>query len=201
LAKTACTTADRAACRLPPGSGEITGPFSQIYYYDYNQTPAAFSTTYVPAHNSGQISQVIDGTVTIDDNDTPAGTDDRISFTVTLTSPLGGDIIRYTGDKVVDKYTSMTQALAPNAVDSATANAFGGYDYVIGSEGFPTLLTFNSPTEPRSRTLRRTAVRLDGLPGFVQRCRQRSGSLVWSHRLPASAHWKAILARGPPAPW
>jgi hypothetical protein len=133
-----------------PGSGEITGPFSQIYYYDYNQTPAAFSTTYVPAHNSGQISQVIDGTVTIDDNDTPAGTDDRISFTVTLTSPLGGDIIRYTGDKVVDKYTSMTQALAPNAVDSATANAFGGYDYVIGSEGFPTLLTFNSPTEPEA---------------------------------------------------
>ena len=133
-----------------PGSGEITGPYSQIYYYDYNQNPAAFSTTFVPTHNSGQISQVIKGTVTIDDNDTPAGTDDRISFTLTLTSPLGGDVIRHTGDKVVDRYTSMTQVLAPKVVSSAIANAFGGYDYVIGSEGFPTLLTFNSPTEPEA---------------------------------------------------
>ena len=133
-----------------PGSGEITGPFSQIHYYDYNQTPAAFSTTYVPAHDSGQISQLINGTLTIDDNDTPAGTDDLISFTLTLTSPLGGDIVRYTGDSVVDKYTSMTQVLAPRVVNSATANAFGGHDYVIGSEGFPPLLTFNSPTEPEA---------------------------------------------------
>ena len=77
-----------------PGSGEITGPFSQIYYYDYNQNPAAFSVTFVPTHNSGQISQVMNGTVTIDDNDTLAETDDRISFSLTLTSPLGGDIIR-----------------------------------------------------------------------------------------------------------
>lgn len=131
-----------------PGSGEITGPFSQIYYYDYNQNPAAFSVTFVPTHNSGQISQVMNGTVTIDDNDTLAETDDRISFSLTLTSPLGGDIIRHTGDKVVDKYTSMTHVLAPKVVSSATANSFGGYDYVIGSEGFPTRLTFNSPTEP-----------------------------------------------------
>ena len=133
-----------------PGSGEITGPYSQIHYYDYNQNPAAFSTTFVPTHNSGQIRQVINGTVTIDDNDTPAGADDRISFTLTLTSPLGGDIIRHTGDKVVDRYTSMTQVLAPKVVSSFTANAFGGYDYVIGSEGFPALLTFNSPTEPEA---------------------------------------------------
>jgi outer membrane receptor protein involved in Fe transport len=133
-----------------PGTGEITGPFSQIYYYDYNQNPAAFSVTFVPTHNSGQISQVINGSVSIDDSGTPAGTDDLISFNLTLTSPLGGDIIRHTGDKVVDKYTSMTQILAPRAVDAATSNVFGGYDYVIGSEGFPTLLTFNSPTEPES---------------------------------------------------
>jgi len=133
-----------------PGSGEITGPYSQIHYYDYNQNPAAFSTTFVPTHNSGQIRQVINGTVTIDDNDTPAGADDRISFTLTLTSPLGGDIIRHTGDKVVDRYTSMTQVLAPKVVSSFTANAFGGHDYVIGSEGFPALLTFNSPTEPEA---------------------------------------------------
>ncbi|MCB1597666.1 MAG: TonB-dependent receptor, partial [Gammaproteobacteria bacterium] len=116
----------------------------------YNQNPAAFSTSFVPTHDSGQISQVINGTLTIDDNDTPVGTDDRISFTLTLTSPLGGDIIRHTGDKVVDKYTSMTQVLAPKVVNSATVNAFGGYDYVIGSEGFPALLTFNSPTEPEA---------------------------------------------------
>ena len=131
-----------------PGTGEITGPFSQIYYYDYNQNPAAFSVTFVPTHNSGQISQVISGSVSVDDNGTPAGTDDLISFSLTLTSPLGGDVIRFTGDKVVDKYTSMTQVLAPRAVNTATTNAFGGYDYVIGSEGFPGLLTFNSPTEP-----------------------------------------------------
>jgi len=42
----------------------------------------------------------------------------------------------------------MNQVLSPTMIDSVTPNSFGGYDYVIGSEGFPTLLTFSSPTEP-----------------------------------------------------
>lgn len=154
-----------------PGSGEITGPFSQIHYYDYSQNPAAFSVTFIPTHNSGQISQVLNGTVTVDDNGTPAGTDDRISLTVTLTSPLGGDIIRHLGANVVDRYTSMTQVLAPTVVSHATANAFGGYDYVIGSEGFPALLTFNSPTEP-------DAVPCAGQPFGSMDCRASFSGIV-----------------------
>ena len=74
------------------------------------------------------------------------GADDKINFTFTLTSPGGGDIIRIAGtstSKVIDKYSSMTQVLAPHAVDSATANGAGGFDYVIGSEGWPALLTYS----------------------------------------------------------
>jgi iron complex outermembrane receptor protein len=134
---------------IAPPIGEVTGPFAQVHYYDSVATPQAFSPAFVPTHASGQISQVITGSISIDDNGTPAnGGDDLLSFSLTMRSPGSGDVIRHLGDSVVDRYTSMTQVLAPRAVDSATPNGFGGFDYVIGSEGFPVLLTFDSPTEP-----------------------------------------------------
>ena len=123
--------------------GEITGPWGQNYYYDSLATPQAFDPAFVPTPGDGKIEQVIVGTVTIDDNDTPDdGTDDLISFELTLTSSAGGNIIRWmSGAGAVDRYSSMTQVLEAAPVSSATPNSHGGFDYVIGSQGFPTLLT------------------------------------------------------------
>ncbi len=130
---------------------EVTGPYNQMAYYDSDDTPAAFQTTpnglaralYAPAVGDGKIAQVITGSVTIDDGGDGFGPGDLISFTLTLNSPGTGSIIRHYSTTVVDKYDSMTQTLAAVAASSATPNDAGGYDYVIGSEGFPTLLTFS----------------------------------------------------------
>ena len=132
---------------------EDTGPYNQIAYYDSLATPAAFQTTdvglsrvlYAPAVGDGKIAQRITGSVSIDDNGNGFGADDLISFSLTLTSPGSGAIVRSYGSSVVDKYDSMTQTLAPIAANSAIANGAGGFDYIIASDGFPTLLTFAGP--------------------------------------------------------
>lgn len=133
--------------------GEVTGPYNHIAYYDSLATPASFVATtnpdtsrslYAPTVGDGKIEQVINGSFTIDDNGSLlTGTDDKISFTMTLTSPGAGAIVRSYGSSVIDKYNSMTQTLAPYTVNFATANAFGGFDYIIGSEGFPSPLTYS----------------------------------------------------------
>ena len=131
--------------------GEVTGPFNHIAYYDSVTTPAAFVTTpsglgrtlYAQVNGDGKIAQKINGSITIDDAGNGFGADDLLSFTITLTSPGTGAIIRHYSTSVVDKYDSMTQTLAPRTADSVAANGFGGLDYVIGTEGFPTLLTYS----------------------------------------------------------
>lgn len=131
--------------------GEITGPYNQIAYYDSLATPAAFQQTasglgvnlYAPVVGDGKISQVINGSVSVNDNGDGFGANDLISFTMTLTSPGGGSIVRSYGSSVVDKYDSMTQTLAPVVANFVTANGSGGFDYLIGSEGFPSLLTYS----------------------------------------------------------
>ncbi len=123
--------------------GEVTGPYQQVVYYDATATPGAFSVAWVRNTGDAKIQQAITGSVSVDDNGTPLlGSDDSLSFTLTLRSPGTGDVIRHLGTSVVDRYTTMTQVLAPTPVSSATANGAGGFDYVIGSQGFPELRTF-----------------------------------------------------------
>ena len=133
-----------------PIGTDVIGPNYHISYYDSDATPAAFQTTidglarrlYVTTVGDGKISQKITGSITIDDGGNGFGAGDLLSFTLTLTSPGTGDIIRHYSTSVVDKYHSMTQTLAPFAASSATPNGSGGFDYVIGFEGFPSVRTF-----------------------------------------------------------
>ena len=147
----------------PPGSGimpanpfgESTGPFSQAQFYDYGTTPLSYddvaTNSFTPVSGDAKINQVINGSITIDDQGNADETDDEISFTLTMTSPDGGDIVRNLGSQVADKYTSMTQVLLPTVADfPPAANALGGFDYVIGSEGFPLLLTFTDTSANES---------------------------------------------------
>ncbi len=144
--------------------GEVTGSYLQITYYDSVATPASFQSTdvglarvlYAPTVGDGKIFQKITGSVTIDDGDDGFGAGDLIGFTLTLTSPGTGAIVRNylsSTNSVVDKYDSMTQVLAPTAATSATPNADGGFDYVIGSEGFPTLRTYSQAGPCLGKTL------------------------------------------------
>jgi len=134
-------------------TGESTGPLNAIEYYDYGTTPDAFDDpgNFLPSPADGKIRQVISGTITVDDNGDGFGANDLISFDLTLTSPNGGQIVRHLATGLADKYTSMNQVLTSYAVDSATANAFGGFDYVIGApEGFPNLLVFTDASANES---------------------------------------------------
>lgn len=177
---------------ISPGlypTGESTGPFSQEAYYDSNATPAAFSVNYVQTKGDGKIRQVVTGTVSIDNNDTASATDDLISLTLTLRSPGTGDVIRQLGQtssSAEDRYTTMTQVLAPYRVNFATPNASGGYDYVIGSAGFPTRLTFSDPytIDPGE-----TGGGNDGVPG-ASLC---NGQLFGEMECSASFHSPFIL--------
>ncbi len=128
------------------GFGEVTGPYNHIAYYDSVATPQSFQTTivgnarnvYAATDGDGKMSQKITGTVTVDDGGNGFGAGDLLSFSLTLTSSGTGSIVRvYSGNAVVDKYDSMTQVLAPRVVDFATPNGSGGFDYIIGSAGFP----------------------------------------------------------------
>lgn len=133
------------AFSIPP-TGEQIGPLSYGFYYSSITRPQAFDFTYADAPGDGKISPRMTGTFTINDNGTPAdGSDDLISFTLAITDPLGGDIIRFLGGQIVDRYQSLTQVLPPWPVNSATPNELGGFDYVIASAGFPPLLTFSDP--------------------------------------------------------
>ncbi len=133
-------------------TGEITGPYSQMQYYSTVTKPETYATTYLASNGDGKINPLLSGSVTIDDGGNGFGAGDLISFSLTMTDPLGGKVIRNTGGSTnttltanyAERWTSMTQVLAPLAASSATANGSGGFDYVIGSEGFPALLTFGT---------------------------------------------------------
>ncbi len=139
----------------PPGSGnypadpfgESIGPLSSISYYDYSITPNAFDdvANFTSAPGDAKIRRVINGSITVDDQGNGFGADDLVSFTFTLTSPDGGDIVRLGPTGWADRFASMTQVMAARTADTVTPNAFGGLDYIIGTAGFPLLLTFTDP--------------------------------------------------------
>ena len=112
--------------------GEITGPYSQMQYYSTVTMPGTYATTYIASNGDGKINPLLGGSVTIDDGGNGFGAGDLISFTITMTDPLGGKVVRNTGGSsnttltanYAERWTSMTQVLSPRAADSATANGF-----------------------------------------------------------------------------
>ena len=150
-ARTACTTAALAACRPPRAVARSPAPTVRSITTTTTRIRQPSPSHYVPTHDGGQISQVINGTVTIDDNGTPAGTDDlhQLQPDAHLSAWRRYHSLywRQGGGQV---HQHDPGACAAEWSTPPRANAFGGYDYVIGSEGFPALLTFNSPTEPEA---------------------------------------------------
>jgi len=151
-----CTYETGAGLVAPLDPTAVTGPYNHVAFYDSVATPAAFMSTivgsartlYAPTVGDGKMSQRVDGDITIDDGGDGFGAGDMISFTLTLRSSGGGSIIKHLGASIVERYGSQTQVLASTAADSATANGSGGFDYVIGTAGFPTLLTFTGTAGP-----------------------------------------------------
>jgi hypothetical protein len=136
---------------IPP-AGEEIGPNSFGYYYSSVTKPEAWTNarTFVPTVGDGKLNAKIEGTITVDRVGASA-TDHLISFSLTISDPNGGKVIRIM-NAVVEQFDSVTQTLAPRTADSATANSLGGFDYIIGSAGFPNLLTANNLTACEGQT-------------------------------------------------
>jgi hypothetical protein len=113
---------------------------------DFAGTPLSSFLVGLPATpGDGKSPVAINGTITIDDGGDGFGdTTDTVAGTIVLGS---GTRITAAGNNlagnktVIESWASITHTLLPTAVSSATANAAGGFDYVIGSNGFPNNIT------------------------------------------------------------
>ncbi len=112
------------------------GPLANQMYYETGSSP--FSNDAFPAVGDNKAELGLSGQISIDDNNTADGADDVISGTIVIAAGTR-NVLTGQGDnsRVEESWSSLTQTLERTAVDSATANASGGFDYVIASRGMP----------------------------------------------------------------
>ncbi|MEZ5566442.1 MAG: hypothetical protein R3F24_13505 [Gammaproteobacteria bacterium] len=121
-----------------------SGPTVNPVYYSVTSPHAV--PTYVPVPGDDRIAPPLHGTVTVDDHGTSAPDDDTISGRW-IVGPAARSVVvnvnEFAGGtggappRAVMTWSGITHTLAPTRIDSATPNDHGGFDYVIGSKGFP----------------------------------------------------------------
>jgi hypothetical protein len=119
------------------GSAEWIGPVFNAGYYAPGTSPGpAAAGVNDPVPGDGKTPPAITGSLDIDDQDTPAATDDTLTASIVIGQTVRnfGAGARGTGEET---WTSLTMVFGPVAVSSATANGAGGFDYVLGSRGMP----------------------------------------------------------------
>lgn len=100
---------------------------------------------YAPKPGDDRIKPAMSGTLTIDNRGTPDGADDLISGKL-IVGPAARSVVSNINSqagrppRLVEKWQAIRHTLAATPVDFAKRNAAGGFDYVIGQRGFPTLL-------------------------------------------------------------
>lgn len=125
------------------------GPLANQMYYERGASPLSIPciddgssvTCTGPTVGDNKAALGLSGVLTIDDNNTANGDDDLISGTIVIAAGTR-NVLTGQGDasRVEESWESLTQTLAPTAVDSATPNGLGGFDYVIASRGMPDTL-------------------------------------------------------------
>ncbi len=95
--------------------------------------------TFGPAEDDGKLAAPITGTFTINDNDSPGDpTDDRISASFSI-GAAARNIATGQSTRAVQRWATMDHDMASTPVNATASVAIGagGFDYVIGSRGFP----------------------------------------------------------------
>lgn len=120
------------------------GPTVNPVYYVPGSPHSA--PDYVPVAGDDRIAPALSGTLTIDDRGTRDGADDRIAGRLVV-GPAARSVVANVNElaggpagrppRAVISWSAITHTLEPTPVSSATRNAAGGFDYVIGSKGFP----------------------------------------------------------------
>lgn len=121
------------------------GPMTSGGFYETGTAPDPL-TTDGSTPGDGKVNLQITGSIAVEDFGTPAdGTDDRIGGTLVIAA--GERSVITSAGNVVEGFTSVTHALPSTPVDFASPNGFGGFDYIIGSAGFPLLLQSGSGSD------------------------------------------------------
>jgi hypothetical protein len=122
------------------------GPLGSGGFYATGSAPDPVTTS-GSTPGDGKANLPITGVITIDDNGTPAdGSDDLISGTLVIGA--GERVVSVSGGDAVEGFSSITHTIPATIVSSAVPNGDGGFDYVIGSAGFPLLLSGASDDYP-----------------------------------------------------
>ena len=116
------------------------GPLANQMYYTNGDSPLSNGLA-GPTVGDNKVALGVSGQLTIDDNNTAAGTDDLISGVIVIAAGTRNVLTgQDNNSRVEESWDSLTQTLAPTPVDSAAANVHGGFDYVIASRGMPDVL-------------------------------------------------------------
>ena len=123
------------------------GPVSNAVYFEVDSKLA--DPLYIPSAGDARHAPLMTGTVTIDDQISDDPEDDLISATLVV-GPAARSLITNIPEiravqggevnaqpRAVHSWKGITHTISPTAVDSATPNDQGGFDYVIASKGFP----------------------------------------------------------------
>lgn len=124
------------------------GPGYTGAFYALGTAPQEFVNPPNPA-TDGRLGIALSGTITINDQDTPAAcSSHQISGTI-LMEPFSRNYQTQVGQRQVDNYPNgITQTLAAQTVSAGTANGAGGCDYVLGSGGAPNVITTGADNFP-----------------------------------------------------
>jgi len=119
------------------GSKGWVGPEFDGAYYTPGTSPGPVTE---PSPGDGKASLSISGKFSINDNGSASGNDDLLSGIWTISA---GTRLAFSGPSryAEESWTSITHTLSPVLADAVAVNGSGGFDYVIGSLGFPAPLT------------------------------------------------------------
>jgi hypothetical protein len=116
--------------------------FSTTPGVDAVGTPLTSFLVGLPAiPGDGKVGVPLTGSIVIDDSGDGFGANDTIAGTIVLgqgTRLASGSGSAAGSATITESWTSVTHTLPATAVSSATPNGAGGFDYVLGSDGFPT---------------------------------------------------------------
>ena len=121
-----------------------TGPTVNPVYYPVDSEHA--DPTYVPELGDDRLAPPMEGSLVIDDNNTPAPDDDQISGTLVV-GPAARSVVVNVNElaggtggappRAIMTWEKITHTLEATQFDRASENSLGGYDYEIASKGFP----------------------------------------------------------------
>jgi len=115
------------------------GPTANPVYYQRNSVQAL--PNYTPEPDDERIAPTVSGTFTVDNQDTLRGEDDVVSGALVV-GPAARNIITRSSAKsgiirAIESWESIQHTMDSTPVNMATPNEVGGFDYVIGTKGFP----------------------------------------------------------------